>query len=60
MEAHHFTDGYERLELSGRNERTYEEMVSLDIEYARRRSLHVDLVILMKTVWVVLIRKGVA
>jgi lipopolysaccharide/colanic/teichoic acid biosynthesis glycosyltransferase len=47
-------------QVSGRNQRTYEEMVRLDIEYARRRSLRLDLVILTKTVWVVLSRRGVA
>lgn len=47
-------------QVSGRNERTYEEMVRLDIEYAERRSLGLDLLILLKTPWVVLSRKGVA
>jgi lipopolysaccharide/colanic/teichoic acid biosynthesis glycosyltransferase len=47
-------------QVSGRNERTYEEMVRLDLEYAERRTLGLDLLILLKTVWVVLRRKGVA
>jgi lipopolysaccharide/colanic/teichoic acid biosynthesis glycosyltransferase len=47
-------------QVSGRNERTYEEMVRLDLEYAERRTLGMDLLILLKTVWVVLRRKGVA
>jgi lipopolysaccharide/colanic/teichoic acid biosynthesis glycosyltransferase len=47
-------------QVSGRNERTYEEMVRLDLEYAERRTLGLDLMILLKTVWVVLRRKGVA
>ena len=47
-------------QVSGRNERTYEEMVRLDLEYAERRGLGLDLLILLKTVWVVLRRKGVA
>lgn len=47
-------------QVSGRNERTYEEMVRLDIEYAERRSLGLDLLILLKTPWVVLSRKGAA
>jgi lipopolysaccharide/colanic/teichoic acid biosynthesis glycosyltransferase len=45
-------------QVSGRSERTYEEMVRLDIEYAKRRGLGLDLSILLKTPWVVLSRKG--
>ncbi len=47
-------------QVSGRSERTYEEMVRLDIEYAKRRNLGLDLSILLKTPWVVLSRKGAA
>jgi lipopolysaccharide/colanic/teichoic acid biosynthesis glycosyltransferase len=47
-------------QVSGRNERTYEEMVRFDLEYARGRSLLLDLRILVKTVPVVLGRQGVA
>jgi lipopolysaccharide/colanic/teichoic acid biosynthesis glycosyltransferase len=47
-------------QVSGRNERTYEEMVLFDLEYARERSLLGDLRILIKTVPVVLGRQGVA
>ncbi|MGN6257827.1 MAG: sugar transferase [Solirubrobacterales bacterium] len=47
-------------QVNGRSERTYEEMVRLDIEYAQRRSLGLDLSILLKTPWVVLSRKGAA
>jgi lipopolysaccharide/colanic/teichoic acid biosynthesis glycosyltransferase len=47
-------------QVSGRNERTYDEMVRFDVEYAEDRTLRLDVVILIKTVWVVLRRKGVA
>ncbi len=47
-------------QVSGRNETSYEEMVRLDVEYAQRRTLRLDLVILAKTVVVVLLRRGVA
>jgi lipopolysaccharide/colanic/teichoic acid biosynthesis glycosyltransferase len=47
-------------QVSGRNERTYEEMVHFDLEYAARPSLLMDLRILLKTLPVVLGRQGVA
>jgi lipopolysaccharide/colanic/teichoic acid biosynthesis glycosyltransferase len=47
-------------QVSGRNQRTYEEMVSLDVEYAETRSLRGDLAILAKTPMTVLGRRGVA
>jgi lipopolysaccharide/colanic/teichoic acid biosynthesis glycosyltransferase len=47
-------------QVSGRNERTYEEMVRLDIEYVENRSLLGDLAILAKTPITVLARKGAA
>ncbi|HEY6780771.1 MAG TPA: sugar transferase [Thermoleophilaceae bacterium] len=47
-------------QVSGRNETSYEEMVRLDVEYAQRRTLLLDLSILAKTVVVVLLRRGVA
>lgn len=47
-------------QVSGRNQRTYEEMVSLDIDYAENRSLLGDIAILAKTPRAVLGRKGVA
>lgn len=47
-------------QVSGRNERTYEEMVSLDIKYAEERSVLGDLAILARTPKAVLGRRGVA
>jgi len=47
-------------QVSGRNERTYEEMVRLDIEYAEQRSLLLDLSILARTPLTVLARRGAA
>jgi lipopolysaccharide/colanic/teichoic acid biosynthesis glycosyltransferase len=47
-------------QVSGRNERTYEEMVRLDIEYAERRSLLLDLSILARTPLTVIARRGAA
>ncbi len=47
-------------QVSGRNERTYEEMVHFDLQYARDSSLLLDLRILAKTVPVVFGRRGVA
>jgi len=47
-------------QVSGRNERTYEEMVRLDIEYAERRTLLLDLSILARTPFTVLARRGAA
>ena len=47
-------------QVSGRNEKTYTEMVGLDVEYVESRSLRLDLLILMKTIGVVVGRKGVA
>jgi lipopolysaccharide/colanic/teichoic acid biosynthesis glycosyltransferase len=45
-------------QVSGRNERSYEEMVRLDIEYLNRRSWLFDLVLLARTVAVVVIGRG--
>lgn len=47
-------------QVSGRNERTYEEMVRLDIEYAERRSLLLDFSILARTPLTVVARRGAA
>lgn len=47
-------------QVSGRNERSYHEMVTLDIQYAAHASAWRDLQILLRTVPVVLRRQGVA
>jgi lipopolysaccharide/colanic/teichoic acid biosynthesis glycosyltransferase len=41
-------------QVSGKNSATFEEMIRSDIEYIRRRSLWLDLQILLKTVPVIL------
>ena len=45
-------------QISGRSERTFDEMVELDLEYIDNWSLFLDLKALWKTVFVVLKRKG--
>jgi lipopolysaccharide/colanic/teichoic acid biosynthesis glycosyltransferase len=47
-------------QVSGRSELTLEEMIALDIEYARSRSLWLNVKILARTVPVVLIGRGAA
>ena len=47
-------------QVNGRNERTYEEMVRLDIEYAERSSLLLDISILARTPFTVISRRGVS
>jgi lipopolysaccharide/colanic/teichoic acid biosynthesis glycosyltransferase len=47
-------------QISGRNQRTYHEMVQFDIDYVERHSPWLDLKILGKTIPVVLRRRGVA
>jgi lipopolysaccharide/colanic/teichoic acid biosynthesis glycosyltransferase len=47
-------------QVSGRNERTYDEMVRLDVEYADRNHLWGDLMILCKTIKVVVRGRGAA
>jgi len=46
-------------QVKGRNNLSFDEMVQLDIEYARRRSFWLDLGILLVTVPMVLICRGV-
>ena len=45
-------------QVSGRNDLDYEQRVTLDIEYVRNHNMFMDMSILIKTVWVVLDRKG--
>jgi lipopolysaccharide/colanic/teichoic acid biosynthesis glycosyltransferase len=47
-------------QVSGRNERSYREMLALDLRYAADNSLHGDVAILVRTIVVVLGRRGVA
>lgn len=46
-------------QVKGRNERSFDEMVALDIEYVRRRSFWLDLKILLETIPAVLSTRGV-
>lgn len=46
-------------QVMGRNELSFDEMVQLDIEYARRRSLLLDIKIILATVPAVLTGRGV-
>jgi lipopolysaccharide/colanic/teichoic acid biosynthesis glycosyltransferase len=45
-------------QVSGRNQRSYEEMVTLDIEYHNRRTWLLDLVLLARTVGAVISGRG--
>ncbi|MDO9315475.1 MAG: sugar transferase [Burkholderiaceae bacterium] len=45
-------------QVSGRSETTYEERVALDLQYVEKRSVWMDVMILLKTVKVVLVRDG--
>ena len=47
-------------QVSGRSRLTYEEMVQLDIEYARNRSLWLNVRILFRTIPAVLFARGAA
>jgi lipopolysaccharide/colanic/teichoic acid biosynthesis glycosyltransferase len=47
-------------QVSGRNERTYREMVALDCEWVARRSIALYLHILARTPWTLIRRRGVA
>lgn len=45
-------------QVSGRNDTTYEERVRLDMVYIENWSLGLDLMICLRTVWVMLFRRG--
>jgi lipopolysaccharide/colanic/teichoic acid biosynthesis glycosyltransferase len=47
-------------QVSGRTRLPFDEMVKLDVKYARKKSLAMDLFILIKTIPVVLKREGAA
>jgi lipopolysaccharide/colanic/teichoic acid biosynthesis glycosyltransferase len=47
-------------QVNGRNERTYREMVQLDLAWAEHHSLLMYLSILARTPWVLVCRRGVA
>lgn len=47
-------------QVNGRSERTYHEMVELDIAWVERRSLRLYLSILARTPWVLISRRGAA
>jgi lipopolysaccharide/colanic/teichoic acid biosynthesis glycosyltransferase len=47
-------------QVSGRSKLTYEQMVQLDIEYARNRSLWLNVKILFRTIPAVLFARGAA
>jgi lipopolysaccharide/colanic/teichoic acid biosynthesis glycosyltransferase len=47
-------------QVSGRNQLTFDQMVDLDLDYARRRSFWLNLRILAKTPWVMAHGKGAA
>lgn len=47
-------------QVNGRNERTYREMVGLDVVWVERHSVALYLAILVRTPWILLRRRGVA
>jgi lipopolysaccharide/colanic/teichoic acid biosynthesis glycosyltransferase len=70
-EAELYPPGYDRRfavkpgltglwQVNGRNERTYREMIELDVAWVERRSLALYLIILARTPWTLLTRRGAA
>ncbi|HVL31156.1 MAG TPA: sugar transferase [Solirubrobacteraceae bacterium] len=47
-------------QVSGRSQLSFDEMIALDLEYAQRRSLWLNLTILLRTLPVVLLGRGAA
>jgi lipopolysaccharide/colanic/teichoic acid biosynthesis glycosyltransferase len=47
-------------QVNGRNERTYREMVDLDVRWAEGHSIGLYLLVLARTPWVLLARRGAA
>jgi lipopolysaccharide/colanic/teichoic acid biosynthesis glycosyltransferase len=45
-------------QVRARSRASFEEMVAIDLEYIRRRSLALDVVIMARTIWVVLSARG--
>lgn len=45
-------------QVSGRSDIGYSERVQLDVRYVRERSFRIDIKIMFKTIWVVLLRRG--
>ena len=45
-------------QVSGRSRLTMREALELDVQYAQRRSFAIDLLILVKTVWVLVVWRG--
>jgi lipopolysaccharide/colanic/teichoic acid biosynthesis glycosyltransferase len=45
-------------QVRARSRASFEEMVAIDLEYVRRRSLALDITIMARTIWVVLSGRG--
>jgi exopolysaccharide production protein ExoY len=45
-------------QINGRNDTTYEERVALDVDYALRRSIFLDIYILVKSIPAILLKRG--
>lgn len=45
-------------QINGRGNLSYGDTINYDLEYVRTRSVSLDLKIIMKTIWLVMVRKG--